>query len=119
MLSARDKVRVLVAGRSQPALRGLQELLAERVELACTFKLINNGHTDPLHGIDVTPDVVLPALHPSRVAALRAVVEAHDGSVDRAAWDVAQASPALTNPAARDEHRDQGHSAEVDLFADC
>jgi hypothetical protein len=39
--------------------------------------------------------------------------------VDRAAWDVAQASPALTNPAALDEHRDQGHSAEADLFADC
>jgi len=67
---------------------------------------------------DLTPDLVLPALHPSRVAALRAVVEAHEGSADRATCDVAPAGPTRTNQAVR-EHRDQAHSAEVDLFADC
>jgi len=81
MLSARDKVRVLVTGRSQPALRGLQELLADRVELACTFKLINNGHTDPLYGIDFTPDVVLLRFDAEHLAELVTLAEA--GSTGR------------------------------------
>ncbi len=57
--SSRGPVRALVTSRSKAALQGLQEMLADRSELACTFKLIVNGHTDPLHGIDFTPDVLV------------------------------------------------------------
>jgi len=66
---------------------------------------------------DLTPDLVLPALHPSRVAALRVVVEAQGGSTDRTACDLAP-SAGLTKQAVR-EYRDQAHGPEVDLFAGC
>lgn len=76
MLNAKERVRVLVTGRSQAALRGLQELLADRPELTCTFKLINNGHTDPLHGTDFMPDVMLLRFDAEHLAELVTLADA-------------------------------------------
>lgn len=104
----------------------LANLLLQRIELG-ELVVYRGNALGPRSGLsvvihttvaDLTPDVVLPALHPSRVAALRAVVEAHDGSMDRVARDVAKASPAPTKQAVR-AHSDQAHSTEVDLFAGC
>lgn len=70
---------------------------------------------------DLTPDLVLPAMHPSRVAALRAVVQARSEAADLAeaeAPSVALGAQAAepTRRAAPDELPER---APVDLFADC
>jgi hypothetical protein len=68
---------------------------------------------------DLTPDLVLPAMHPSRVAALRAVVEAHGDAGDHATSDVALETTHRTKPIARERRDDQRDTTQVDLFADC
>lgn len=65
-----DQIRVLVVSRSQPALRGLEACLKARPELECTFRLISNGHTDPMHGITRMPDVLLLRFDPEHLAEL-------------------------------------------------
>lgn len=68
---------------------------------------------------DLTPDLVLPAMHPSRLAALRVAVEAHGDAGESATSELALAGAPRANATAR-EHRDgQRDIAEVDLFADC
>lgn len=104
----------------------LSNLLLHRLELG-ELVVYRGNALGPTSGLSVVihttvadfrPDLVLPALHPSRIAALRAVAEAHDGSADRATCDVAPASLARTDQGFH-QHRDQAHSAEVDLFAGC
>lgn len=69
------QIKVLVASRSQPALRALEACLQGRPEFACTFRLINNGHTDPLHGVTRMPDVLLLRFDPEHLAELATLAE--------------------------------------------
>lgn len=104
----------------------LANLLLQRVELG-ELVVYRGNALGPRSGLsvvihttvaDLTPHVVLPALHQSRVAALRAVVKAHDGSTDGLSRDEAKASAAPTVLAAS-TLSDQAHRTEVDLFAGC
>jgi len=54
-----QKLRILLASRSSEALRRLGESLAGAKDLACTTRLISNGHTDPLHDVHPLPDVLV------------------------------------------------------------
>jgi pilus assembly protein CpaE len=69
------QIKVLVASRSQPALRALEACLQGRPEFACTFRQINNGHTDPLHGVTRMPDVLLLRFDPEHLAELATLAE--------------------------------------------
>jgi pilus assembly protein CpaE len=70
-----DRIRILVVSRSQPALKALEAALARRPEFECTFRLISNGHTDPLHGVDRLPDVLLLRFDPTQLAELATLAE--------------------------------------------
>ncbi len=54
-----QKLRVLVASRSAEALKLLSGCLAGVSGIACTTRLISNGHTDPLHDAHPAPDVLV------------------------------------------------------------
>lgn len=70
-----DRIRVLVASRSQHALKALEAALSPREELDCTFRLISNGHTDPLHGVVRMPDVLLLRFDPEQLAELATLAD--------------------------------------------
>jgi pilus assembly protein CpaE len=53
------KLKVLVASRSAEALRILVASLEGIPDVACTTRLISNGHTDPLHDARPMPDVLV------------------------------------------------------------
>jgi pilus assembly protein CpaE len=53
------KLRVLLASRSAEALRLLSASLADVKDVACTTRLISNGHTDPLFDVHPAPDVLV------------------------------------------------------------
>ena len=54
-----QKLRVLLASRSAEALRLLSAGLSSARDISCTTRLISNGHTDPLHDVNPTPDVLV------------------------------------------------------------
>lgn len=54
-----QKLKVLVASRSAEALRVLGASLEGLRDIACTTRLISNGHTDPLHDAHPMPDVLV------------------------------------------------------------
>jgi len=54
-----QKLKVLVASRSAEALRVLGRALDGIRDIACTTRLISNGHTDPLHDVHPAPDVLV------------------------------------------------------------
>jgi pilus assembly protein CpaE len=54
-----QKLKVLVASRSAEALRMLGASLQNVPGVACTTRLISNGHSDPLHGAHPLPDVLV------------------------------------------------------------
>lgn len=74
------QIRVLVASRSLPALKALEASLKARPELACTFRHISNGHTDPLHGITRMPDVLLLRFDHEHLAELATLAEKGDAA---------------------------------------
>ena len=53
------KLKILIAGRSKLAVEHLSTRLGERSEFTLTTKILANGHSDPLHGISETPDMLL------------------------------------------------------------
>jgi pilus assembly protein CpaE len=53
------KLKVLLASRSAEALKRLEASLAGAPGLAVSTRLISNGHTDPLHGLHASPDVLV------------------------------------------------------------
>jgi pilus assembly protein CpaE len=53
------KLKVLLASRSAEALKRLEAGLAAAPGLAVSSRLISNGHTDPLHGLQTSPDVLV------------------------------------------------------------
>jgi len=58
-----SKLRVLIASRSKPALMELAGALASRGAYRIDARHIENGHADPLWGLDFTPDVVVMLLN--------------------------------------------------------
>jgi pilus assembly protein CpaE len=75
-----ERIKLLVVSRSQPALQALHAALSERAELESTFRLISNGHTDPLHGVERLPDVLLLRFDPAQLAELAALAESDSSS---------------------------------------
>jgi pilus assembly protein CpaE len=71
-----DRLRVLLASRSQTALDKLQACIAGHSEFECTTRLISNGHTDPLHGLPHPPDVLVLRFDPCHMTELAALAEA-------------------------------------------
>ena len=51
-------LKVLVAGRSKPVIQLLARVIAKR-EFEVTCRHISNGHSDPLYGLDPTPDLLV------------------------------------------------------------
>lgn len=70
-----DSLKVLVACRSQVALGALETILGQEPSFSCTFKLIVNGHTDPLHGVDFVPDILLLRFDAEHLAELATLAE--------------------------------------------
>ena len=52
-------LRILVATRSPAACKALSGILAKYPEFDCVPRLISNGHTDPLYGLDWAPDALV------------------------------------------------------------
>jgi pilus assembly protein CpaE len=53
------KLRVLIAGRSKLAVDHLSQSLSEYRQFVLTTRILSNGHTDPLYGVEETPDMLL------------------------------------------------------------
>ena len=64
--------RVLIAGRASGALQTLGAYLKGVAGFDVRAQVITNGHTDPLHGIDFAPDIVLLHFEARRTAELSA-----------------------------------------------
>ena len=64
--------RVLIAGRANAALQTLKAYLQGAAGLDVRAHTITNGHTDPLHGVDFAPDIVLLHFEAKRTAELSA-----------------------------------------------
>ena len=64
--------RVLIAGRASGALQALKAYLQGATGFDVRVHSIINGHTDPLHGVDFAPDIVLLHFEAKRTAELSA-----------------------------------------------
>jgi pilus assembly protein CpaE len=64
--------RVLIAGRTGSVLEMLATHLKGVADIEVRVRVITNGHVDPLHGVDVTPDVVLLHFSANQTAELSA-----------------------------------------------
>jgi pilus assembly protein CpaE len=64
--------RVLIAGRASAALQTLKAYLQGAAGLDVRVHSITNGHSDPLHGVDFAPDIVLLHFEAKRTAELSA-----------------------------------------------
>lgn len=53
------RTRVLIATRYAEACQSLTGIVSQRPEYDVVPRLITNGHTDPLYGLDWTPDVLV------------------------------------------------------------
>jgi pilus assembly protein CpaE len=53
------KLKILIAGRSNVAVKHLSQSLGEHREFVLTTRVLGNGHTDPLYEINETPDMLL------------------------------------------------------------
>jgi len=64
--------RVLIAGRAGGAVQMLKTYLQGVTGFDVRAHVITNGHTDPLHGVGVSPDIVLLHFEAKRTAELSA-----------------------------------------------
>ena len=64
--------RVLIAGRASGALQTLKAYLQGATGFDVRVHSITNGHTDPLHGVDFAPDIVVLHFEAKRTAELSA-----------------------------------------------
>jgi pilus assembly protein CpaE len=55
----RHPLDILLVGRSKPELEALEQLLDAQPGVKVTTRLISNGHTDPLYGIESVPDALI------------------------------------------------------------
>jgi pilus assembly protein CpaE len=53
------KLKVLITGRSRGEIEAAHAVLAEDPRCDVELRTITNGHVDPLHGVDVPPDLLL------------------------------------------------------------
>lgn len=56
---------ILIAGRDKSALQQIHKLFQGQSNLKIHVNHINNGHADPLYGIDLSPDLVVFHLSPA------------------------------------------------------
>lgn len=74
------KLRVLLASRSAEALKLLSASLAGARNLACTTRLISNGHTDPLFNFHPAPDVLVLRFDADSLAELATLAKSNPDS---------------------------------------
>ncbi|WP_060844438.1 AAA family ATPase [Pseudomonas sp. St29] len=55
----RTGMRLLISGRDAPALSHLKALCSKLPGLQVSTRLVSNGHTDPLYGLEQMPDFLL------------------------------------------------------------
>ena len=68
-------LKVLLASRSSEALKALAGALAGAPGVHCSTRLISNGHTDPLHGVHPSPDVLVLRFDASSLAELQTLAQ--------------------------------------------
>src|SRR5262245_60114328 len=68
-------LKVLLASRSPEALKALTGALAGAPGLHCSTRLISNGHTDPLHGVHPSPDLLVLRFDASSLAELATLAQ--------------------------------------------
>jgi pilus assembly protein CpaE len=51
--------KVLLTGRSPAAIHALETCFTGNKDFECRAKVLTNGHADPLHGLNWTPDIVV------------------------------------------------------------
>jgi pilus assembly protein CpaE len=66
---------IILAGRSRDALEALARHLVSHSAIHFTLRQIVNGHTDPLHGIDELPDILVLRIAPNSVDELAALAQ--------------------------------------------
>ena len=54
----RNKIKIMLAGRSKPAIAGLQAAL-DNPDIETSLKHISNGHSNPLYQVEDWPDVLV------------------------------------------------------------
>ena len=64
--------KVLLTSRNSAALRPLQQCLAQQGEFEAHARIITNGFTDPLHGLPLSPDIVILRVDADHLAELTA-----------------------------------------------
>lgn len=53
------KLNILIVGRTREALGYIQKMIGEHEGWRTDIRVITNGHTDPLYGVDILPDVLV------------------------------------------------------------
>jgi pilus assembly protein CpaE len=69
------KMRVLIAGRSAAAVHTLQNACRSANEFEARARVMTNGHTDVLHGLDWDPQIVVLRFDSSHLAEISAWAE--------------------------------------------
>ncbi|MGD8808327.1 MAG: AAA family ATPase [Gammaproteobacteria bacterium] len=73
------ETHVLLAGRSAAPIKKLAKQIEAIAELELSTRHIQNGHSDPLYGLDYRPDVVVMLLNDKGHADLEALIEDQTG----------------------------------------
>jgi pilus assembly protein CpaE len=73
-------LKVLVASRSRDSLRVLGQALEGVKDIACTTRLISNGHTDPLRDAHPVPDVLVLRFDAESLAELATLAQSNPDS---------------------------------------
>ena len=68
-------LKVLLASRSAEALKRLEASLSGAPGIAVSTRLISNGHTDPLHGLHASPDVLVLRFDTNSLAELATLAQ--------------------------------------------
>ncbi|VUX56233.1 putative Type II/IV secretion system ATPase TadZ/CpaE, associated with Flp pilus assembly [uncultured Woeseiaceae bacterium] len=53
------KLNILVAGKTREVVQYIKRVIGEHEGYETDLKLMTNGHTDPLHGVEILPDVLV------------------------------------------------------------
>jgi pilus assembly protein CpaE len=53
------KVKILITGRSNDEIEAAERVLADDPRCDTETRIISNGHVDPLHGVDMMPDLLM------------------------------------------------------------
>lgn len=53
------KLNILIAGRTREAVQYVKRAIGEHEDWQTDLRVITNGHTDPLHGVENLPDVLV------------------------------------------------------------